>query len=180
LLAYKVLRGGRSGFTGWHWPLPDGDRPGDWVCATGPLALCRNGIHASTVDRLPQWLDEDLWRIELDGEVLATDPALLAARARLVGKVDEWDEGARLAFCCDCAQRGHELAARYPAASEVVTVKIEPFSELGMAGPVAYWTALLAGQSASDRRDGPEYDVAFARERAFQARWLRRELGLTD
>lgn len=178
--AYKVLVGGRSGFIGWRWPLPDGDRPGEWVVAQGPLGLCVNGIHASTVDQLPQWLGDEIWELELDGEVLHTEPALVARRARLIGQVGEWNEPARLAFCRDCAARARQLAASYPSGAELFTGKIEPFTERGMAAAVGYWTALLTGESETGRRSGTDYDDAFARERAAQAAWLRRELNLSD
>jgi hypothetical protein len=180
LRAYKVLMDGRSGFTGWQWPLPDSGRPGEWVAASGPLGLCANGIHASTVDQLPQWLGDEIWEAELGGEVLRTEPALVAARARLVRQISEWDEPARLAFCQDCAGRAEQIAERHPEGAEVFTGKIEPFTGRGMAAAVGYWTALLAGESATGRRAGADYDAAFARERALQARWLRRELRLPD
>jgi hypothetical protein len=180
LRAYKVLTGGRSGFTGSPWPLPEGNRPGDWVLASGPLGLCTNGIHASTVDQLPQWLGDEIWEIELAGEVVRAEPALVARRARLLRQVDDWDEQARLAFCQDCAERARELAARYPAGSELLTGKIAPFTERGMVAAVGYWTALLTGESATGRRSGADYDRAFAGERAAQAAWLRRELRLGD
>lgn len=178
--AYKVLMGGRSGFTGWRWPVPDGDRPGEWVVADGPLGLCVNGIHSSTVDQLPQWLGDEIWELELDGEVLRSEPALVARRARLIRQVNGWDSEARVAFCRDCAGRARDLAARHPAGAELLSGKIEPFSERGMATAVGYWTALLTGESATGRRSGAGYDRAFARERGAQAVWLRRELSLCD
>jgi hypothetical protein len=177
---YKVLNHGRSEFTGWRWPLPEGGRLGDWVVVSGPLSLCSNGVHASTIDQLPQWLGDEIWEVELDGDVLRTEPALVAGRARLVRQVDEWDERARLAFCQDCAWRARGPAARYPLGAEIFTGKIEPFTGRGMAAAVGYWTALLTGESATGRRGGPDYDAAFARERSAQAEWLRRELSLVD
>jgi hypothetical protein len=180
LRAYKVLSHGRSAFTGWEWPLPEHERPGEWVVVTGPLGLCINGIHASTVDQLPQWLGDEIWELELDGEVLRTEPALIAGRARLIRLLEEWDEQARLAFCQDCARRAHEIAARYPTGAELYSGKIEPFTSRGMAAAVGYWTALLTGESASGSRSGPDYDAAFAHERTMQANWLRRELNLAD
>jgi hypothetical protein len=176
--AYKVLTDGRSSFTGLRWPLPERDGPGEWVVVDGPLGLCINGIHASTVEQLPQWLGGELWEAELDGEVLWTEPALVAARARLIRRVDEWDWDARLAFCQDCAARARELVTEYPAGDELLAESIEPFTKEVVVAEVGYWTALLAGESATGLRRGPEYDAAFARERAVQADWLRRELGL--
>jgi hypothetical protein len=178
--AYKVLHNGRSGFMGWRWPLPEGGRPGEWVVAEGPLGLCTNGIHSSTVDQLPQWLGDEIWELELDGEVLRTEPALVARRARAIQLVEAWDGQARVAFCQDCAGRAREVAARYPAGAELLSGKIEPFTERGMAAAVGYWTALLTGEGATGCRSGPDYDRAFVQERAAQAGWLRRELSLSD
>jgi hypothetical protein len=177
--AYKVLSEGRSEFTGYRWPLPEGSEPGDWLSASGPLALCINGVHASSVEQLPQWLGNEIWEAELDGEILHAEPALVAGRARLIRLVEEWDEAARLAFCRDCAQRARDRVARYPPGAEIYAGKIEPFTARGMAAAVGYWTALLAGEAATGRRGGPDYDAAFARERAAQAEWLRRELRLS-
>lgn len=178
--AYKVLSDGRSQFTGWLWPLPADGRPGQWVSADGPIALCENGIHASTVDQLPQWLGSEIWEAELDGEVLRTEPALVAERARLVCLVQEWEEEAQRAFCQDCAARAGEIAARYPAGEAILSGSIEPCADRGMAAAVGYWTALLTGESATGRRGGPDYDAAFARERTAQADWLRRTLRVSD
>ena len=80
--------------------------PATWVSVSGQLGLCVNGIHASTVEQLPQWLGDEIWEAELGGEVLKTEPALVAARARLVRHVNEWDEAARMAFCQACASAG--------------------------------------------------------------------------
>jgi hypothetical protein len=178
--AYKVLNNGRSEFTGLAWPLPGEGEAGRWVRASGPIGLCVNGIHASTVDQLPQWLGAEIWEIELSGQILRTEPALVAEQGRLIAHIDEWGEDARIDFSRDCAGRARGIAARYPAGEPILTGKIEPFAERGNAPAVGYWTALLTGESATGRRAGPDYDVAFARERAHQAQWLRRELRLRD
>ncbi|MGH2910082.1 MAG: hypothetical protein ACRDK8_12375 [Solirubrobacteraceae bacterium] len=178
--AYKVLCDGRSAFTGWAWPLPSGDGPGDWVQVAGEIGLCENGIHAASTAQLPQWLGDEIWEAELDGEVIRTEPALVAARARLIRRVDAWDERARLAFCEDCAGRARDTATRYPAGAEIYGAKVEPFTGRGIAAAVGYWTALLTAEAATGRRAGADYDRAFARERAAQADWLRRELALED
>jgi hypothetical protein len=177
MLAYKVLSDGRSRFTGCRWPLPDGDRPGAWVQASGPLELAANGVHACTVAQLPQWLGGEMWTIELGGEIVETEPALLAARGRLLARVAEWDHDAHVAFGQACAARARVLGLDVPDGEQALE-KIERFARLGRAAPTGYWTAVLAGQRAGGRRSGPEYDEAFAQERAAQATWLRSELRL--
>jgi hypothetical protein len=85
-----------------------------------------------------------------------------------------------MAFCEDCARRAREVVSRHPGGAGIYDGKIEPFTALGMAPAVGYWTALLTGEAVAGRREGAEYDLAFAGERASQAVWLRRELGLRD
>jgi hypothetical protein len=178
MLAYKVLSDGRSRFTGWRWPLPDGNGPGAWVQASGPLRLAANGVHACTVAQLPQWLGPEMWRIELDGEIVETEPAVLAASGRLLARVSEWDHEAHVAFGRACAERARSLSPDVPDGEQALE-KIERFAGLGRAAPSGYWTAVLAGERAGGRRSGPEYDAAFAHERATQAAWLQSELGLS-
>src|ERR1700761_4910024 len=105
MLAYKVLRDGRSEFTGWRWPLPEPGQPGEWVHAAGPIALCVNGIHAASTEQLPHWLGTEIWEIELGGDVVRDEAALVASRARLVSRVDAWDEAMQQRFAEMCADR---------------------------------------------------------------------------
>ena len=174
--AYKVLIDGRSGFTGSRWPLPDGGGPGEWVVASGRLELCVNGIHACTVDQLPQWLGEELWTIELGGEIVRADPALVASKGRLLGRVEAWGATAQAAFGQDCARRAGEASIAGPSRGPLLDA-VNRLAQAGRAGPAGYWAAVLAGERASASRAGSAYDAAFAQERAAQARWLDAELG---
>ncbi|MGZ4173972.1 MAG: hypothetical protein ACXVQR_05790 [Solirubrobacteraceae bacterium] len=174
--AYKVLAEGRSGFTGRRWPLPAGRRPGEWVRATGRLEPYLNGVHACRVAQLPQWLGDEVWIIELGGEVLHAEAALVAERGRLLGPVAGWDRPARIEFARACAGRARGAAGSVEAGEQILEC-IDTFAADGRAGPAGYWTAVLAGESAAGRRAGPDYDRAFAAERAAQAAWLEAVLG---
>jgi hypothetical protein len=177
--AYKVLIDGRSGFTGWRWPLPADDGPGEWVVASGTPELCVRGIHACTVDQLPQWLGEELWTIELAGEIVHSDAALVASKGRLLARVEAWSAKARTAFGEDCARRARENAIDGPASTPLLAA-VDQLAATGRAGPAGYWAAVLAGERTSGTRTGSAYDAAFAEERAAQARWLEAELGTLD
>jgi hypothetical protein len=175
--AYKVLRDGRSEFTGWEWPLPSAERPGEWVRATGPIALCVNGIHASTVAQLPHWLGTEIWEMELGGDVVREEAALVASQARLLRRVDAWDDRTQRRFVEMCLRRAQEIADEYPAGAGLVD-KVEHTLSWAGAAPAGYFTAMLNGERESGRHSGPEYDAAFVSERARQAQWLRDELRL--
>lgn len=166
MLAYNCLDGGRSPFTGHRWPLPAGGQPGPWLEAAGPLGLCVNGLHACTVAQLPPWIGSELWAVELDGHIIETPVALVASRARLIEPLAAWDQPARVAFGQDCAARSAQLAG--PMGSPLVTF-IAKMAGRGIVGEAAYWSAVLAGEAAAGRRSGPNYDQAFAAERARQA-----------
>ncbi len=177
--AYKVLHDGRSPFTAWRWSLPAQGGPGDWVQADGPIGLCTNGVHAASTEQLPHWLGMELWEIELDGEIIQDEAALIASRARLVRRITAWDEAMRQQYARWCLGRAQEITESYPSGEGLVE-KVSHTIWWGGAGPAGYFTAMLAGESVTGRHAGPDYDAAFIAERALQADYLRRELELAD
>ena len=104
---YKFLLADRVGpFSGVRWPAP-----GEWLEASEALEECRNGVHACGAHDLPYWLGEELWEIELDGDVQSGSYKLLARRGRLHERVEAWNEDSRQAFGKACVRRAIEYAA---------------------------------------------------------------------
>jgi hypothetical protein len=129
--AYKFLLPGRIAlFSGIEWPEDA------WVEAEGPVEPCRRGVHACRVEELPYWLADELWVIELDGEILPDELKLVAARGRLVERVEAWDEQAQREFREACARR-----AAMHAADELREAELE---DLAAAVEAAADTAALA------------------------------------
>ena len=167
MIAYKFLRpDGRSLFTGFRWRLPD-DEPGEWVSA--PVTPCRSGIHACRTSDMPFWLARALYEIELDGEVVEQRTKLVASRARLLRRVEAWDDERRDAYTRMCADRAHELALGASPALEDWDAVVEPSVPEG--------PALLGFVAAriAEEISGPQ---AYHAERAGQTRWLVERLGL--
>lgn len=168
VIAYKfLLPDGTSAFTGFAWPLPDGDGAGRWVDA--PADPCRSGIHACRREDLPLWVGRDLYEIELDGDIRAEPTKLVAPRGRLVRRVEAWDAGLRDTYTRMCADRAHEVAlATAPALPEWDAV-VEPSIPEGPAllGFVAARIAEVRGGRA-----------AYHDERRRQAGWLAERLSL--
>jgi hypothetical protein len=166
VIAYKFLRAdGVSVFTGFAWPLPDG-RPGAWVDAN--VAPCRSGIHACRLADLPHWAGRHLYEVELDGEVVEQPTKVVAARGRLVRRIEAW-EAQRDAYTRMCADRGHELARSATPALEDWDAVIEPSIPEG--------PALLGFVAAriAEEISGPD---AYRAERARQTAWLADRLGI--
>ena len=163
MIAYKFLRAGGAGrFTGFRW------EPGSWVDA-GAADPCRAGIHACRVRDLPIWLDDELWEIELDGEIVAGERKVVATRGRLTERIDRWTPELAREFGRFCARRTRERVGFLPFLSGFVA-DVDRFvaqDRIGIAG--------FAAARAAELRDGaPAYDA----ERRAQASWLAERLGL--
>jgi hypothetical protein len=167
MIAYKFLDlGATSPFTGFRWTLPDAG-PGAWVEA--PVEPCRSGIHACRRDDLPLWLGRVLYEVELDGEIVDEPAKLVASRARLLRRVDAWDDRLRDAYTRMCADRAHDLAVGMSPRLADWDVVIEPSTAEGPA-LLGFVVARIA-----EERGGP---AAYRQERARQARWLAERLAL--
>ena len=112
VLAYKFLRPGAVGpFSGHRWPTPgNGDR-GPWVETSSWTEVCRDGVHGCERSHLPLWIWEELWEVELAGEVQAEGHKLRAPRGRLVRRVEQWSAATAKAFAKACARRAAKHAA---------------------------------------------------------------------
>ena len=167
MIAYKFLRlDGTGAFTGFRWRLPDGG-PGEWVDAV--VEPCRSGIHACRKSDLPFWVGRTLYEIELDGSIVEHRTKLIAPRARLVRRVEEWDDQLRETYTRMCADRAHELALGQSPPLEAWDAVVEPSVREG--------PALLGFVAAriAEEISGPE---AYHAERARQAEWLAERLAL--
>jgi len=168
VIAYKFLRrDGTSVFTGFRWPLPNGG-PGAWVDA--PVEPCRSGVHACRLADLPLWVGRDLYEIELDGEIVEQPSKIVASRARLLRRIDAWDDELRDVYTRMCADRAHALALGAPPRLEGWDAVVEPSVPEGPA--LLGFVAARIAEQISGRQ-------AYHGERARQAEWLRQHLGLS-
>ncbi|MDH4176877.1 MAG: hypothetical protein OEW31_01075 [Thermoleophilia bacterium] len=165
MIVHKFLRPGAVGhFSGFPWPVPQGDGPGVWVEAK--VDPCRSGIHACVVADLPFWMLEELWVTELDGPVTELRSCVVAPRGRLVRRVEGWDGAACQDFCNDCLVVGRDAAASSSEAAAAL-----PFLESAASRSAPAEAALVATHLFDH--------VGSARaERLRQARWLADRLGL--
>ena len=130
---------------------------------------CRSGIHACRVPDMPFWVSPTLYEVELDGEIIESRSKLVASRARILRRIEAWDEGLRDVYTRMCADRAHELAQSVTPPLESWDAVVEPSVREG--------PALLGFVAAriSEEISGPE---AYYAERANQAHWLAERLGL--
>jgi hypothetical protein len=164
LIAYKFLATGRvAPFTGFRW------EPGVWV-DSATAERCEAGVHACRVQDLPIWLDDELWEIELAGDVAAGERKVVATRGRLTGQVDLWSPALAHEFGRLCVQRTRERVGFIPYLAGFVA-DVERFvtqNRTAIAG--------FAAARAAELRDGP---AAYDAERRAQASWLAHQLQLS-
>lgn len=203
MIAYKFLRAGRVGaFSGFRWPAP-----GRWVRVSDTVAMCREGIHACRVRDLPWWLAEELWEIELGGDVQPDEHKVIARAGRLRSRVEAWTPGCATEYGVACAwrARGHAVQALRRAGH------VEPAQALATCGTLkevrqlarelarqvpdsrislmiardgafraltdAAPTSAYIAAHAAKRLDGP---AGYDAERAWQSRWLTDRLRLRE
>jgi hypothetical protein len=201
MIAYKFLRANRIGpFSGFRWPEPD-----RWVRTGGDTDPCRRGIHACRPRDLPWWLADELWEIELEGEIRHHEHKLVAPAGRLRGRIEGWTAACAQEYADACAWRARDRAvdtltrarcrdgadqltscatldqvldAARQLAEEIPDTRIS----LTIAGDGAIRalsgapaTSAYIAAHAALRFDGP---AGYAAERAWQSRWLEDRLGL--
>jgi hypothetical protein len=143
---WKFLRsGGVSPFTGFDWAATNGQ----WVSAE-KAAACRDGIHACRSQDLSYWLSDELWRIELAAPVVESQHKVVAARARLLERVDSWtiESAGDLAAACVGRTAGHAADELRAAgfAEEADRLAEQPLDAL--AGTARAILSMLAGRRA--------------------------------
>ncbi|WP_437730542.1 hypothetical protein [Sorangium sp. So ce1335] len=163
---------------------------------------CSRGVHACLPADLPYWLAPELYVMELGGEVARTELKLVAPRGRLLGRIGGWTaERARelavaavlhardTAVAILCAEAEAPIADRIAACADVAALEEalagpSPCSERGklaleylsdgarsLASPIV--SVYCAARVGLDQR-------GYLAERAWQAEWLARALGLRE
>lgn len=105
---YKTLGSDGScchGGTG-KWPLPVEGKPGEWMpFIEGTLTPCKNGYHILTINQLLPWLNEAIFEVEVKGEIVSQSDKSVCREARLLRKLETWNEQTARLFACDCVER---------------------------------------------------------------------------
>ena len=101
---YKLLNTGRvSPIQNHQWP-----KPGVWTPEIKSLVACESGYHllrAAPHTDIFDWTSDELWLCEKKGRVLKAENKVVVKRARLVKKLDTWNERTFRLFACDCVER---------------------------------------------------------------------------
>jgi hypothetical protein len=115
-MLFKVLKDNNSCNGGnYKWSLPtkndDGTwTPGEWTKPIeGDLIACENGYHLADESQLSQWLDEDIYIAEFRGERFSDEEKWVGRQARLLSKVETWNDKTARLFAVWCAREALKL-----------------------------------------------------------------------
>jgi len=174
---YKVLKPDRKTIhANGQWPMP-----GKWLEAEGDLIPCANGLHLCRRGDLIQWLGPEIWTAEYEGERVDSNDKIVVRKARLIKRLDTWNERTQRLFACDCAEHVlHFFESKFPGddrprkvieTTRLYAVGEASLPELRLAARAtrdaasAAWAARAARAAGSS---GAEWDAA---EAAAEAAW---------
>ena len=158
---YKVLavdgvspQHGGSG----KWFVPKDGRVGEWMPAIKDISPCSRGYHFVTLEQLPRWIGPTLYEVEVRGQIIHESDKSVAEQARLVRRIETWNDKTLRLYAADCAERVVSLYEKdYPtdtrprkaiqAARDFANGKITA-EELNAAANAAYDAAYAAYATA--------------------------------
>ena len=110
---YKVLKADGSCCNGGQgvWSLPTKNDDGTWTPGAwmpkvkGKLMPCERGYHICRRQDLIYWLEEAIFEVEYRGVIVEDDQKCVVREARLLRKIETWDEKTVRLFAADCAEK---------------------------------------------------------------------------
>jgi hypothetical protein len=114
---YKVLGLGGIPCNGGNgkWSLPMGKKPGEWMPKIANIEPCVRGYHLCRANDLIRWLNAEIYEAEGRGKSIRHENKDVFEQARLIRKIETWNERTDRLFTADCAE--HVLPIfekRYP------------------------------------------------------------------
>ena len=95
--------------------LPSGSKPGKWLPKVEKIELCERGYHACKRADVVDWMNAQMFEVELRGDRLDGATKVVAQEMRLVRKIAAWnDRTARLAACDIAETVIHLWNEKYP------------------------------------------------------------------
>jgi hypothetical protein len=92
-----------------EWHLPKDGKPGEWMPHIEDINPCVSGYHLCEVDDLIEWLNEETYEAEGRGESIRDTDKTVFQEARLLRKLETWNDKTARLFAADCAERVLQL-----------------------------------------------------------------------
>lgn len=107
---YKTLDADNKGqYSGYNFtkylPVKNEDgtwTPGKWMPKRRELKICAKGYHYTDAAHLIDWLDAQIFEVEVMGDKLDSDNKSCCQSIRFVCKIETWDDKSARLFACWC------------------------------------------------------------------------------
>lgn len=146
---YKVFGKGRMPCHGGSGKWPE---PGEWLESSGPLRLCEDGtLHLCRRQDLIYWLGAEIWIAEASGETIVGEDKIGCLRARLISRLDTWNDRTARLFAADCAEAAllaERVAGREPHPASFEAVAMARLYTAGLATAAQLSVARVAARAA--------------------------------
>lgn len=178
--AFKFLARGAIGTVSeFAWPTPREGRPGEWVEADGPLSACANGVHVCREEDLAHWLHEELWVVEVGGQLIESVDCAIAARGRLVRQVDAWSNGGAARFAHAARDHAAQLVAANPSADQAQLQRLLADAGKHLPKGAIALSAFCSAMTVAFLYGGDHFDDAgYRQERIWQSAFIAQDLSL--
>lgn len=179
---YKVLAAdgisSQYGGSG-KWFVPKGKKPAKWMPVIKDIVPCSRGYHFVTIEQLPQWIGATLYEVEVRGRLIHQPDKSVAEQARLVRKVETWNDKTLRLFAADCAEHVLSLYEKqFP--NDDRPKKVVKATRDFMAGKITLDELRAASASATSATYAAyAASAAYAAEKKWQLERLKHYLGLS-
>ena len=97
-------------------------RKNRWRSVSGELKPCVSGLHLCREQDLVHWLGQVIWEAEVhpDAVVIEAEDKVVVSRARVVRRLDTWNDRTARLFAADCAERVVHLCGDDPRPREAI------------------------------------------------------------
>ena len=153
-------------------------RKNRWRSVSDELKPCVSGLHLCREQDLVHWLGPVIWDAEVhpDAVVIEAADKVVASRARVIRRLDTWNDRTSRLFAADCAERVVHLCGNDPRPREAIEAARryangEATDDELVAAWVAAWAAARAPARAAARAPARAAAREAARAAARAAAW---------
>lgn len=95
--------------------LPKDGKSGKWLPKTSNPVICEQGYHCFKPEHILEWLNTQLFEVEIRGKTIEGDTKIAAQQMRFVRKLDAWNDSSARLFA-EGKTTKDQLAAAWDAA----------------------------------------------------------------
>jgi hypothetical protein len=117
---------------------------GEWMPPIDTIEPCVRGYHLCRESDLVSWLGPEIWEAEWRGDMIEQSDKIVVSEARLIRRLDTWNERTARLFA-DGGATDEERAAAWAAPRTAAGAA--PWTAAGAAARAAAWAAARAAQT---------------------------------